>query len=60
MKLSPGDFVDVIAPSSPPQNREWKKGRAILESWGLKVRFSEENLKAWSFHAGTNKHDGSL
>ena len=60
LKLLPGDLVDIIAPSSLPQNREWKKGLAILESWGLKVRFSEESLKPWSFHSGTNKQRWSF
>lgn len=52
--------MDIIAPSSLPQNREWKKGLAILEGWGLRVQFSERNLKPWSFHANTNKQRGSF
>ena len=55
MKLSPGDFVDIIAPSSPPKDESWKKGLQILKSWGLKVRFPEESLKPWGFHANSNK-----
>ena len=55
MKLSSGDFVDIIAPSSPPKNKDWKKGLTILKSWGLKVRFSEKDLKPWIFHSNSNQ-----
>ena len=54
MKLSSGDLVDIVAPSSHPKNRDWKKGLALLESWGLKVRFPKKSLDRWGFHSNTN------
>lgn len=55
MRLSSGDFVDIIAPSSSPKNRDWQKGLAVLENWGLKVKFPTGSLNPWLFHANTNK-----
>ena len=55
MKLSHGDLVDIIAPSSPPKDGNWRKGLTVLKSWGLKVRFSEKSLKPWIFHSNSNE-----
>ena len=55
MKLKAGDLVDIVAPSSPPESKQWRKGIKILESWGLKTRFSEKSLSPWLFHANNNK-----
>ena len=51
MKLQTKDIVDVIAPSSAPENSSWKKGVRILESWGLKVRVPSQMLKPHLFHS---------
>lgn len=55
MNLRVGDIVDVIAPSSPPKNKQWNKGIKILEDWGLKARFSEKALSSWLFHSHSNQ-----
>jgi muramoyltetrapeptide carboxypeptidase len=43
-KLSPGDYIGVIAPSDPvpPEfNGRLQEGRAVLESLGFRVKFGE-------------------
>ena len=44
-------MIEIIAPSSPPKNKQWKKGLNILENWGLRPRFSEKSLSTCGFHA---------
>ena len=43
--------VSLIAPSSAPKNKEWKKNFEILKSWGLKVDFPAYSLKPNFFHS---------
>lgn len=47
--------MDVIAPSSPPKNSDWRDGIKLLENWGLKVRLPEGSLNPSSFHANNDK-----
>lgn len=54
MKLKSGDIVDIIAPSSAPKNKKWKKGIQILQGWGLKVRLAHNALSPWLFHSHNN------
>ena len=61
MFIKNGDIVDIIAPSSPPKNNQWKKGVAILESWGLRPHLKEEEgLSPWLFHSNNNKMRSAL
>ena len=55
IKLKPGDTVDIVLPSSAPQNKNWVKGLQILKSWKLKPRFSKKSLDPHLFHSHTNK-----
>ena len=55
MNLKTGDIVDIIAPSSAPQDNQWKKGLKILQSWGLKPRMAKGAISSWLFHSHTNK-----
>ncbi|MCY4321962.1 MAG: LD-carboxypeptidase [Bdellovibrionaceae bacterium] len=48
-------LIDVIAPSSMPENRDWRKGIKILQSWGFKVRFNSSMLSPHLFHSNTDK-----
>ncbi len=56
MNLQPGDVIDVIAPSSAPQNNRWKKGFDILRGWGLKPRLTARAIAPWLFHANSDKN----
>jgi len=55
MRLKSGDVIDVIAPSSVPENNQWKKGFKILQSWGLSLRIAPGTVSPWLFHANSNK-----
>lgn len=55
MNLKQGDIIDLIAPSSPPKNNQWKKGLKILQNWGLKPRFPEGALSPWLWHANSDE-----
>jgi len=39
--ISPGNLVDIVAPSSPPIDGDWKKGLAILKGF-----LKQGNVKA--------------
>ena len=46
--------ISIIAPSSPPKNKTWRKSLKILKDWGLKVDFSDKSLSSYLFHANTD------
>ena len=52
--------VDIIAPSSPPKGKRWRKGLKILESWGFQLHFSSQMLQPDFFHAHSNKKRSSF
>ena len=47
-------LIDIIAPSSPPKNKKWKRGIQILRDWGFKTRFSSNQISPSLFHAHTD------
>ncbi len=52
--VKPGDVVGVIAPSDAVEKEDVEKGRAVLESWGLKVKIGKHvYAKVGDFSAGT-------
>ena len=53
--MKSNSLIDIIAPSSPPKNNQWKQGVKILQSWGLKTRFSSLALSPSLFHAHSNQ-----
>lgn len=54
VKLSIGDNVGIIAPSSPFDKKKFYKGIAFLEGIGLSVVFSEKIFKADGYLAGSD------
>ena len=55
VKLKSGDFVELIAPSSPVNKNQEEKGILILEQWGLKPKWSGKKATPWIFHSQNNK-----
>ena len=55
--LKPGDLVDLIAPSSPPEEEaQVLQGMEILKSWRLRPRFHPSQISApWLFHAAADQ-----
>lgn len=47
-------LIDIIAPSSPPKNNQWKKEIQTLKNWGFKVRFPRSMLSPDCFHSNSN------
>lgn len=43
--LAPGDLVAVVSPSGPVAPERLDRGRALLESWGLRVRLQRRVLR---------------
>ena len=60
MKLKSGDVIDVIAPSSAPENNQWKRGFKILQNWGLNPRLANRAIDPWLFHSNSNKKRSSF
>lgn len=54
--IKAGAIIDIIAPSSPLRNSQWKKGVTILKRWGLKPHLIEGTFSPWLFHANNNKN----
>ncbi|SEG13230.1 muramoyltetrapeptide carboxypeptidase [Thermomonospora echinospora] len=52
MRLAPGDLVTVIAPSGPVGAAALRRGVAILEGWGLRVRVAPHTEAASGYLAG--------
>ena len=53
--MKQASLIDIIAPSSPPKNNQWKKGIKILQSWGLKTRFPSSALDPYLFHSNRDQ-----
>ena len=55
--LKPGDLVDLIASSSPPEEEaQVLQGMEILKSWRLRPRFHPSQISApWLFHAAADQ-----
>lgn len=51
--LRPGDLIGVCAPSGPPDPERLKRGVAVLESLGFRVRLDEALLERTWFTAGS-------
>jgi muramoyltetrapeptide carboxypeptidase len=52
MRLAPGDLVTVIAPSGPVGAAALRRGVAILEGWGLRVRVAPHAETVSGYLAG--------
>jgi len=51
--LSEGDVVRVVAPASPFLDEDLAAGAAVLEGWGLRVRFRDDVTDKRAYLAGT-------
>lgn len=60
MKLHANAIIDIVAPSSPPQNMKWKRGIQILQSWGFYPRWDKNILSPWMFHSCKNSQRSQL
>ncbi|MBA9004486.1 S66 peptidase family protein [Thermomonospora cellulosilytica] len=52
MRLEPGDLVAVVAPSGPVDDAALRRGTAVLEGWGLRVRVAPHVGSATGYLAG--------
>lgn len=53
--LAPGSLVDVVAPASKCPRAELEAGIKVLESWGLRVRVSENIFAENLLHSNSEK-----
>lgn len=53
--LRPGDPVAVLSPSGPPKPEQVRRGVALLEGWGLRVRVSPRAFDVHGYLAGDDE-----
>jgi len=52
--LQPGDTIAIISPAGPVDETQLKRGIAVLESWGYKVRIAPHALERNDYLAGSD------
>ncbi|HEX2313169.1 MAG TPA: LD-carboxypeptidase [Thermomonospora sp.] len=52
MRIAPGDLVTVVAPSGPVAADALRRGAAVLEGWGLRVRVAPHAGESTGYLAG--------
>ncbi|MDO9263343.1 MAG: LD-carboxypeptidase [Desulfosalsimonadaceae bacterium] len=59
-RLSPGDTVSVVAPSSPFDREKFQKGIFVLEEIGLRPLFMDGIFETQGYLAGSDAHRARL